>query len=155
MISDVAPLYNTPITMSDSTSEPQPTFEDSLAQLQQIVHDLEEGNLGLEASLARFEQGTKLLRNCYQFLERAEQKIEILTGTNAAGEAVTATFEATATFEVEERVSRKPRRRGGGKGTKESGAATGESGTVEDNNTGGLTPPRSPEESATESPRLF
>lgn len=91
-------------------SEPAPsiTFESSLEQLQSIVHDLEEGRVGLETSLARFEEGVRLLRNCYQFLEQAEQRIEILTGTDAQGNLVTAPFDATATFE-------KAEKNGGGK----------------------------------------
>jgi exodeoxyribonuclease VII small subunit len=93
------------------TEESPPTFEASLAPLQQIVNDLEEGNLGLEASLARFEEGIRLLRSCYKILEVAEQKIEILAGLNDAGEPVTEPFDASATFEGGEKPVRKPGRR--------------------------------------------
>jgi len=87
--------------MSDSA--PSVTFESSLEQLQSIVHELEEGRVGLEASLARFEEGVRLLRHCYQFLEQAEQRIEILTGADAQGNPVTAPFDATATFDTTEK----------------------------------------------------
>jgi exodeoxyribonuclease VII small subunit len=90
--------------------ETPPTFEASLAQLQQVVNDLEEGKLGLETSLARFEEGIRLLRSCYKILEAAEQKIEILAGLNHAGEPVTEPFDASATFEGE-MPARKPGRR--------------------------------------------
>ncbi len=94
-----------------------PTFEQSLSELQQIVHDLEEGNLGLEASLARFEEGIRRLRSCYRILEEAEQKIEILTGVDAEGNPVTEPFDASATFEGGEKPAKKPgRRRGAAKG---------------------------------------
>ena len=94
-----------------------PTFEQSLSELQQIVHDLEEGNLGLEASLARFEEGIRRLRSCYRILEQAEQKIEILTGVDAEGNPVTEPFDASATFEGSEKPAKKPgRRRGTAKG---------------------------------------
>src|SRR5215472_1669203 len=86
-------------------------FEASLAVLQQIVHELEEGNLGLEASLARFEEGIRLLRSCHEILERAEQKIEILTGTDAAGNPQFAPFDATATLDSAEKGGTKPGRR--------------------------------------------
>lgn len=88
-----------------------PTFEASLSELQQIVQHLEEGNLGLEPSLARFEQGIRLLRRCYLILEQAEQKIEILTGQDASGNPVTAPFDATATFEGGEKPAKKPGKR--------------------------------------------
>jgi exodeoxyribonuclease VII small subunit len=90
-----------------------PTFEGALAELQQIVHDLEEGDLGLEPSLVRFEEGIRLLRSCCRILEEAEQKIEILTGTDAAGNPVTEPFDAAATFEGSEKPAKKPGRRRG------------------------------------------
>lgn len=98
--------------MSEPTNESAtPTFEGALTQLQQIVHDLEEGDLGLEPSLARFEEGIRLLRSCYQILEQAEQKIEILTGQDSAGNPVTAPFDATATFAGTDKPAKKPGRR--------------------------------------------
>ncbi len=68
-----------------------------LAELQDLVRILEEGTLGLDESIARFERGISLLRRCYQALERAEQKIELLTGFDRAGNPVTAPFDANAT----------------------------------------------------------
>ena len=41
-----------------------PTFEQALADLETIIHDLEEGKIGLEESLARYERGVALLRHC-------------------------------------------------------------------------------------------
>ena len=80
-----------------SNSGQQPTFEQSLAELEAIVHDLEEGELGLADSLARYEQGVKHLKHCYQLLQSAERKIELLTGVTDNGAAVTAPFDAAAT----------------------------------------------------------
>lgn len=93
----------------DSTSSPNqpPTFEQSLTQLQKIVTDLENGTLGLEESLGRFEQGVGLLRSCYQILEQAEQRIEVLTGYDEAGQPRTAPFDATATLEKAPAPARK------------------------------------------------
>jgi exodeoxyribonuclease VII small subunit len=79
-------------------SQPAPSFEESLAHLEQIVGDLEEGRLGLEASLVRFEEGVRLLRNCQSLLETAERKIEILTSSPAAAQLETRPFDAEATF---------------------------------------------------------
>lgn len=54
-------------------------FEDSLARLEQIVGQLEAGNLPLEESLKVFEEGIALARHCARYLEEAEKRIEILT----------------------------------------------------------------------------
>ncbi|MBC7854203.1 MAG: exodeoxyribonuclease VII small subunit, partial [Pirellulaceae bacterium] len=75
----------------DPPSDP-PSFEAALASLEAIVHDLEDGDLGLAEALARYEQGIKHLRHCYGLLEQAERKIELLTGIDAAGRAKTVPF---------------------------------------------------------------
>lgn len=85
--------------MQTDEAEQLQSFEDSLAELTQIVCDLEDGSVGLEDSLARFEQGMKLLRHCHQVLSAAEQRIEQLTGFDADGNEITAPFEATATID--------------------------------------------------------
>ncbi len=54
-------------------------FEDSLARLEQIVSQLEAGNVPLEESLKVFEEGIALARHCAKYLEDAERRIEILT----------------------------------------------------------------------------
>jgi exodeoxyribonuclease VII small subunit len=54
-------------------------FEDCLARLEQIVGQLETGNLPLEESLKIFEEGIALARNCARYLEDAEKRIEVLT----------------------------------------------------------------------------
>ena len=79
-----------------------PSFESSLAELQQIVAKLEDGTIGLDASLSEFERGVKLLRTCYQMLDNAEQKIELLIGFNEQGTPITQPFDATATFDAKE-----------------------------------------------------
>ncbi len=84
---------------SDPCGE-EPTFESGLAELQTLVRELEEGSLGLDDSIARFERGISILRRCYQALERAEQKIELLTGFDRDGNPVTAPFDGTATLDA-------------------------------------------------------
>ncbi len=82
---------------SSSSADAVPSFEEAMVELQQIVNDLEDNALGLEASLVQFERGIGLLRNCHAFLEQAEQKIEILLSFKETGEPVTAPFDATPT----------------------------------------------------------
>jgi len=86
------------MTSNDTSPTPAPSFEESLAHLEEIVGDLEEGRLGLEASLLRFEEGVRLLRNCQSLLETAERKIEILTSSPGAPQLETRPFDAEATF---------------------------------------------------------
>jgi exodeoxyribonuclease VII small subunit len=54
-------------------------FETSLKKLEQIVRELESGDVGLGDSLKRFEEGIALYRQCRQTLEGAEKKIKILS----------------------------------------------------------------------------
>ena len=56
----------------------QKTFEQSMKQLEQIVQELEDGDLPLEKALKKFEEGIKLTRGCQAALKEAEQKVEIL-----------------------------------------------------------------------------
>ncbi len=53
-------------------------FETALARLEEIVRELEKGDLPLEGSLKLFEEGVKLSRICNKRLEEAERKVEIL-----------------------------------------------------------------------------
>lgn len=54
------------------------TFEASLDELENIVKQLENGDLALEDSLKLFEQGVKLSRECRERLTNAERRIEVL-----------------------------------------------------------------------------
>ena len=54
------------------------TFESSLAELEKIVEQLENGDLPLEESLKLFEAGVKLSRECRERLSDAERRIEVL-----------------------------------------------------------------------------
>jgi exodeoxyribonuclease VII small subunit len=76
--------------------EPDVTFEQALAGLEQIVLDLEDGQIGLEQALDRYEKGIGLLKHCYGLLERAEQRIQLLVGLTEAGQPVTQPFTPAA-----------------------------------------------------------
>lgn len=56
-------------------------FEESIGKLEEIVRQLEKGELTLEDSLKQFEKGISLARHCQEVLQQAEQKIETLTTT--------------------------------------------------------------------------
>lgn len=53
-------------------------FEENMEKLEKIVQDLENGDLNLEASIKRFEEGMELSKKCNEILEEAEKKITIL-----------------------------------------------------------------------------
>jgi exodeoxyribonuclease VII small subunit len=57
-------------------------FEDSLAELEQLVNHLEQGDVSLEESLKSFERGVNLTRICQKALQEAEQKVQILIEKN-------------------------------------------------------------------------
>lgn len=62
-------------------------FETALAELENLVGQLEQGELTLEDSLERFERGVALVRSCRNTLREAEQKVEQLIEHNGRLEA--------------------------------------------------------------------
>lgn len=67
------------------TSPKKFNLEKSLADLENLVEELESGDLPLEKALKKFEDGIKLTRGCQAALKEAEQKVEILL-SSAGGE---------------------------------------------------------------------
>ncbi len=67
------------------------SFEDAIAELESIVDKLEKGQLSLDESLALFEKGIRLVRECNDKLRSAQQKVEKLIEEN--GELKTEPFE--------------------------------------------------------------
>ncbi len=55
------------------------TFEKALENLENIVEELEKGDLSLDSSLKKYEEGVGLARICQAQLEEAKKKIEVLT----------------------------------------------------------------------------
>jgi len=69
-------------------------FEKSLETLEKLVERMEQGELTLEQSLAAFEEGVKLTKNCQEALKQAEQRVKILLGHN--GNQTLTDFDASA-----------------------------------------------------------
>lgn len=76
---------------------PELSFESALAELERILKALEDGTTTLDDSLAKYERGVALLRQCYGQLQVAEHKIQQLTGTDEAGRPVLVPFEHSST----------------------------------------------------------
>lgn len=64
------------------TTKQQLSFETAIAELEQIVTQLESGDLELEQSLKLFERGIELTRVSQHKLQEAEQKVQILMDKN-------------------------------------------------------------------------
>ncbi len=62
-------------------------LEKALADLEELVEELESGDLPLEKAMKKFEEGIKLTRSCQKALKDAEQKVEILL-KSAGGESL-------------------------------------------------------------------
>ena len=60
------------------------TFEDALERLEEISHDLESGELSLEASLKKFEEGIKLAQFCNSKLDECQHKVSLLLEKNGS-----------------------------------------------------------------------
>lgn len=56
----------------------KPNFEKNMSDLENIVTELEKGDLNLDESISKFEEGIKISKECNKILEDAEKKITIL-----------------------------------------------------------------------------
>jgi len=63
-------------------------FEKSMQHLEKIVGQMESGELGLEESLERFEQGIRLAKSCQDTLANAEMRVEQLIEKNGLQQTV-------------------------------------------------------------------
>ena len=58
------------------------SFEKNMSNLENIVTELEKGDLNLDESISKFEEGIKISKQCNKILEEAEKKITILLEKN-------------------------------------------------------------------------
>lgn len=62
-----------------TTGSPVASFERALDELEQLVQGMEKGEQSLDESLAAYERGIALYRECQKALEHAEQRVRLLT----------------------------------------------------------------------------
>jgi exodeoxyribonuclease VII small subunit len=67
-------------------------FEEAMQRLEELVQNLENGELPLESALEAFEEGMQLIKFCSRKLEEAEKRVSLLVQNNA-GEVTRAPFE--------------------------------------------------------------
>lgn len=60
-------------------SKSNPTFEENMQRLEQIVRAMERGDVPLEESLKLFQEGTELVRTCGKLLDEAELQVKKIT----------------------------------------------------------------------------
>ena len=89
----------------------QPTFEESLAALEEIVARLEGSQLGLSESLQQYELGVKHLKACYELLSSAERRIEVVSGVDSSGRPGTEPFQSADDESLEEKGAARSKRR--------------------------------------------
>lgn len=65
--------------MSDPPTDKPLRFENAIDRLEDIVEQIESGEVGLEEALERYEQGQALIKRCRGILDKAEQRIAELT----------------------------------------------------------------------------
>ncbi|MBI3332677.1 MAG: exodeoxyribonuclease VII small subunit [Candidatus Omnitrophica bacterium] len=73
-------------------TKPKGSFEAALKRLEEIVEEMQAGDLTLETRLKRFEEGVVLVRECKRALEEASKKVEVLV-KSSGGKAETRLFE--------------------------------------------------------------
>jgi len=74
--------------MSDAKPVDQMSFEDAMRELEQVVGQLERGDVPLEDSIKLYERGAALKKRCEERLKAAEEKVEAITADadgNATG----------------------------------------------------------------------
>ena len=71
---------NGELKMSDKKSEKSPgALEKNLLELEQIVRELEKGQISLDESLDKYEKGIKLYQDCKKVLDQAQKRVQILS----------------------------------------------------------------------------
>jgi exodeoxyribonuclease VII small subunit len=80
-------------TSNDAHDDSEGSFETSLERLTQVVDRLESGELGLEESLALFEEGVRLSRAAKDRLDKAEKRVEELIESDENGDPVSRELE--------------------------------------------------------------
>jgi exodeoxyribonuclease VII small subunit len=91
-------------------SKVTPSFEKLLERIESIIARLESGKLGLDESLAEYEEGVKHLKVCLQMLDKAEHKVSLLTGVDGDGTPISQRFDEAA-MTLQEKAERRSGRR--------------------------------------------
>ena len=72
----------------------KPSFEEALHRLERIAEEIEQGKIGLEESITRYEEGMKLIKQCRAILSKAEMRVQKLQ-INEQGQVNVTPFDPT------------------------------------------------------------
>lgn len=92
--------------MTDPDKRAQGGFDDKLGRLEALVSELEQGGLGLEPAIERYQEGIQLLKECHGVLETYRRRVEELT---REAEAAMRPFEGDPDFAADGSRARGPR----------------------------------------------
>ncbi|TWU08520.1 exodeoxyribonuclease VII small subunit [Stieleria varia] len=76
----------------DSPKKGGVDFEEALAEAEEVVKQLESGELGLAESLDQYELGIKRIKQCHESLREAQRRVSLLSGIDEDGEAILEPF---------------------------------------------------------------
>ncbi len=86
------------------------TFEQALADVEQVVARLESGKLDLGKSLDEYQRGIVTLKECHELLGQAERRVAVLSGFDAEGNPVVESFDEKPMSMDEKQAARATRR---------------------------------------------
>jgi exodeoxyribonuclease VII small subunit len=91
-----------------SPKNDEPTFEDAMRRLDEIVAGMEDSQLSLEEMISSYEEGVRLLKLCRQRIDVARRRVELISGDLEGGKAILTPFEDTGNEETAQSAE-KPR----------------------------------------------
>ena len=65
--------------MPKPSTDKEPSFEQAIDKLEDLIEQIESGEVGLEEAIAQYEQGQALIKRCRGILDKAERRIAELT----------------------------------------------------------------------------
>ena len=65
--------------MPKRSTDKEPSFEQAIDKLEDLIEQIESGEVGLEEAIAQYEQGQSLIKRCRGILDKAERRIAELT----------------------------------------------------------------------------
>ncbi len=96
--------------MSDSPPNSEPSFEQAMERLEEIVALMEGDRMPLDEMVTSYEEGMRLLQICRQRIDSARQRVEAIA-LNAEGKATLAPFEPVSGEPADDKPKAAPRRR--------------------------------------------
>src|SRR3982751_3894642 len=83
-------------------------FEAALEQIERVVAALETGELGLDAALAKYEEGVRLLSYCHGLLDGVQRRVAVLTEADDSGNLEAIPFDPAAGHRAPPAAAREP-----------------------------------------------